>query len=90
MLVYATLICVPAAYLSEYVWRLPRLHIATGLLLVVLSALLVGLWRRDWNPAAQAFLGTTVLTCTNLTVLGSAWLSLETSRPWRSRGASFS
>jgi cellulose synthase/poly-beta-1,6-N-acetylglucosamine synthase-like glycosyltransferase len=85
---YGALVLVPAYLVGELVWELPRANLWAACVLVFASIVATSFLARDWNPAAQAFLGTTALTALTF-VLFAAEFTLSGGLPALAYPASF-
>jgi cellulose synthase/poly-beta-1,6-N-acetylglucosamine synthase-like glycosyltransferase len=59
---YGVLVAVPAYLVGDLVWELPPANLWPACLAALAAAVGASIFTRDWNPPAQAFLGTTALT----------------------------
>ena len=60
---YAVLVVLPAYVVGDVVWQLPHANLALACGATFSSVVATSFLKRDWNPPAQAFLGTSALTC---------------------------
>lgn len=67
-ILYSIAIAMPAWFVAENVWELPRVHLWTGLGSAGLAVLVVNFLEKDWNPPSRAFLG--LLIATSIAFLG--------------------
>jgi cellulose synthase/poly-beta-1,6-N-acetylglucosamine synthase-like glycosyltransferase len=71
LLTYAALVLLPAHFVADAVWALPRHDLWAGLGLASSGIAAAAVLRRDWNPPAQVFFGCLGVTCMAFTLFAA-------------------